>query len=136
MIRQMSLLLAGLAVLAGGPAGAQDAGPGARYQMQPVEGGVVRLDTSTGTIDFCRVEAATVTCDAAAGAADTSRLDALEARVEALEQGSRALVDRDDADYAVDQMRKLFSGFADIVKDLERDLGRDAPEETLPPDRT
>lgn len=141
MIRPMTLLLAGLATLAGSPAIAQEAAAGARYQMQAVEGGIARLDTLTGTIDFCRVEAGAVSCaaDTAAGAPDApgaSRLDALEARVEALEKNRRALVDPNDADYAIEQMKKLFSGFGDIVRDLDRDFRRPEPEDSTPPDRT
>ena len=144
MIRPMTGLLAGLAMLAGNPAIAQEGATGARYQMQAVEGGLARLDTLTGTIDFCRVEAGAVSCDAemasrapgAPDAPDASRLDALEARIEALETGRRSLVDPDDADYAIEQMKKLFSGFGDIVRDLERDFERPEPEDPTPPDRT
>lgn len=141
MIRPMTGLLAGLAMLAGNPAIAQEGATGARYQMQAVEGGLARLDTLTGTIDFCRVEASAVSCDAeiasrASDAPDASRLDALEARIEALETGRRTLVDPNDADYAIEQMKKLFSGFGDIVRDLERDFGRPEPEDPTLPDRT
>ena len=140
MIRLMSLTVAGIALL-GTAASAQDGLAAGRYQMQPVDGGIARLDTQTGAIVFCRSEAGAIACDdtprgAGSGGQETTRLDALERRVEALEARGRALVDRDDADYAVEQMKKLFSGFADIVRDLERDVTRPEPEEATPPDRT
>lgn len=139
MIRLMSLMVAGIALL-GTAASAQDEVAAGRYQMQPVDGGLARLDTQTGAIVFCRSEAGTIACDdtprGPGRGQGTSRLDALESRVEALEASRRALVDRDDADYAVEQMKKLFSGFADIVRDLERDVSRPEPDDATPPDRT
>ncbi len=33
-----------------------------RYQLQTVEGGVVRLDTATGAMDFCRTTGAELKC--------------------------------------------------------------------------
>ncbi|NDV87082.1 hypothetical protein GTW51_10250 [Aurantimonas aggregata] len=139
MIRLMSLMVAGIALL-GTAASAQDEVAAGRYQMQPVDGGLARLDTQTGAIVFCRSEAGTVACDDTPRGPgrdqEMSRLDALESRVEALEASRRALVDRDDADYAVEQMKKLFSGFADIVRDLERDVSRPEPDDATPPDRT
>lgn len=139
MIRQMSLVVAAAAVVAAAPAAAQEESPQGRYQMQPVEDGLARLDTRTGEIAFCRAEGATISCDGSRGAVGGdagSRLDALERRVEALEKRGRALVDRQDADYAVEQMKKLFRGFADIVRDLEQDVTRPQPEDATPPDRT
>ncbi|MCQ8783312.1 hypothetical protein [Mangrovibrevibacter kandeliae] len=50
------------------PAGAQEnlfadrPVPPARYQMQPVEGGIARLDTETGAITLCRPQAGIMVC--------------------------------------------------------------------------
>ncbi|MEP0509799.1 MAG: hypothetical protein ABJD38_13885, partial [Aurantimonas coralicida] len=51
------------------------------------------------------------------------------ARVEELEEGRRALIDSDDADRAVDQMQKLFRGFADIVRELDEDIRGETPSD-------
>jgi len=123
---------------------------GGRYEMQPVDGGVARLDTVTGDVEFCRVAGDAIVCtDATLGGGSgaggdgelAARLDDLEARVEELEEGRRALIDSDDADRAVDQMQKLFRGFADIVRELDEDIrgetpSDDADTETDMPGRT
>ncbi len=105
---------------------------GSRYQMQPVEGGIARLDTQTGAVDLCRVEGDAVVCKGSGVAqkgdgrrSDASRIADLEARVEALEGGKRAGDEVDAADQAIKTMRQVFRGFADIVRELERDLGSD-----------
>ena len=65
-----ALIIAAAAVLPlASPAPAQtldDAG--GRYQMAPVNGGVARLDTVTGAIDLCRVEAEGIRCGGGAPA--------------------------------------------------------------------
>jgi hypothetical protein len=40
-----------------------------RYQLQAVEGGVARLDTETGALDFCRTSAEGLSCTPALVAA-------------------------------------------------------------------
>ena len=68
---------------------------GGRYEMQPVDGGVARLDTVTGDVEFCRVAGDAIVCtdatlgggSGASGDGDlAARLDDLEARVEQLEE--------------------------------------------------
>lgn len=100
---------------------------GGRYQMQPVEGGVARLDTQTGAVDLCRIEGDALVCKGSSQGrrGDASRIADLEARVAALEGGKSPVDDVDAADQAIKTMRQVFRGFADIVRDLERDLGSD-----------
>ncbi|HDZ74102.1 MAG TPA: hypothetical protein ENH55_15365 [Aurantimonas coralicida] len=135
-----ALLAAGL--LAVVPASAQsilDTTDG-RYQMQPVEGGIARLDTQTGAVDLCRVDGDAMVCTGSSDAqrGDAGRIADLEARVAALEGGKPAVDDVDAADQAIKTMRQVFRGFADIVRELERDLGSapDGAKGEAEPDRT
>lgn len=50
-------LLAASVFLAGGAEAA-----GGRYQMTPIEGGFMRLDTETGAVSVCKSQAGKVTC--------------------------------------------------------------------------
>ncbi|MCP3053562.1 hypothetical protein [Aurantimonas marianensis] len=127
-----ALFVAGM--VAAVPASAQsilDSG-GGRYQMQPVEGGIARLDTQTGAVELCRIEGEALVCKGSSDGQqrDADRIADLEARVEALEGGKRVLKGADEtADQAIKTMRQVFRGFADIVRELERDLGSD-PDKT------
>lgn len=61
-----SALLAAAGLCLATPAFAETGG--GRYQLQAVEGGVVRLDTATGQMDFCRTTGAGLACELAAPA--------------------------------------------------------------------
>jgi hypothetical protein len=67
-----------------------------RYQLQTVEGGVVRLDTVTGAMDFCRTTGAELKCEAAKAApkaqasADLSELDPKKMEQQ-MDQASQAM---------------------------------------------
>ncbi|MEC5291877.1 hypothetical protein VSX64_03230 [Aurantimonas sp. C2-6-R+9] len=128
MSRIVSALLA-VGMVAAVPASAQSIldSSGGRYQMQPVEGGIARLDTQTGAVDLCRIEGDALVCKGSSEGrrGDADRIADLEARVAALEGGKSAVDDVDAADQAIKTMRQVFRGFADIVRDLERDLGSD-----------
>lgn len=52
------------ALLAATPALAEEAAPAARYSMTPIEGGALRLDTMTGAVDRCAMEAGIWSCRA------------------------------------------------------------------------
>ena len=84
--------LAAAAVVFAAPAFAESP----RYQLQTVEGGVVRLDTVTGAIDFCRTTGGELKCDAAIAApkaqanADLSQLDPKQIEQQ-LDQASKAM---------------------------------------------
>jgi len=126
MSRLVSALLAA-GMVATVPASAQSIldTTGGRYQMQPVEGGIARLDTQTGAVDLCRIEGDALVCKGSSEGrrGDADRIADLEARVAALEGGKSAVDDVDAADQAIKTMRQVFRGFADIVRELERDLG-------------
>lgn len=85
--------LAGVLLLAGAlhrPAGAQaqPAGGRAHFSMQPVEGGLMRLDTRTGAMSFCAPRAGGWSCELVPD--DREALEAeigrLQARIAALEE--------------------------------------------------
>ncbi|MEF2552056.1 hypothetical protein VQ042_11895 [Aurantimonas sp. A2-1-M11] len=131
MVRHVLTILAASAALLA-PAAAQSLldTSGGRYEMQPVEGGIARLDTVSGNVEFCRVADDAIVCTGSRvddPEADdlAGRISDLEARVEELEDGRRALLDSDGADRAVDQIQKLFRGFADIVRELDDDIRGD-----------
>lgn len=104
------------------PAGEPAAG---RYQFQPVEGGLARLDTATGEIAICRVDPVHLACDlgpaapAAGPAAAPSRPPADGA---------------DDAEFdrALGRMKRALRAFGDIARDFEDN----APPATPVPNRT
>ena len=88
-------VLAGVLALGGG-ALAQAPGPGgpaadpARFSMQPVEGGLMRLDTRTGAMSFCAQRAGGWACEAVPDdrAALEAEIGRLQARLAALEKGA------------------------------------------------
>lgn len=123
-------LLAGLLTLA--PfAGFADDAPAGRYQLQPVEGGVVRLDTATGAMTLCKTEAGKLACapaaDTPAGTPAASDIAALKARVDALERqmatGSKGADLPTDAevDRSLSIMEKFMRRFMGIAKDLDQE---------------
>ncbi|MCQ0987840.1 hypothetical protein [Jiella marina] len=120
-----------------------DSLPG-RFAIVSLEGQIARLDTATGRIEPCRVRRDEIRCGAATAAApqgENRRLRRLERRVAALERAvaelRRARPRGEDADIAIEQMQKLFKGFADIVKELDGEERRDNRRELQPnPDRT
>jgi hypothetical protein len=67
-----------------------------RFQLQTVEGGVVRLDTLTGAMDFCRTTGTELKCEAALAAptaqasADLSQLDPKKMEQQ-MDQASKAM---------------------------------------------
>ncbi|MCD2174598.1 hypothetical protein [Rhizobium sp. C4] len=124
-------LLAGLITLTPLFALADDA-PAGRYQLQPVEGGVVRLDTATGEMTLCKSDAGKLTCAAAAAtpaasAPAASDIAALKARVDALERqvasGSKGADLPTDAevDRSLSIMEKFMRRFMGIAKDLDQE---------------
>lgn len=56
----MRVIIAAIAALAAAGA-AQAAEPG-RFQLQPIEGGIARLDTQTGALDYCRTTPTGLDC--------------------------------------------------------------------------
>lgn len=135
-----------------------------RYQMQPVNGGLARLDTRTGAIVLCRTQDGRIACDGekrdpardradgeaprASGAAEqgprddrralqslADRIAELEGRIAALESERLTRDDEAAADAAIDRARKLFRGFAGIMRDFDRELRGDGAGKDAPTDR-
>ncbi|MCS0495473.1 hypothetical protein NVS89_10215 [Ancylobacter sp. MQZ15Z-1] len=65
------------------------AGEAARFSMQPVEGGLMKLDTRTGAMSFCSQRAGAWVCQAVPDdrAALEAEIGRLQARIAALEKG-------------------------------------------------
>ncbi len=105
--------------------------PAGRYQLQPVEGGVVRLDTATGEMTLCKADAGKLACAPSASATTTTSpaaadVAALKARVEALERqlattsnGSELPTDA-EVDRSLSIMEKFMRRFMGIAKDLDQ----------------
>lgn len=110
---------------------AEDA-PAGRYQLQPVAGGVVRLDTATGELMLCKTDAGTLACAPSTaanpmGATEPSDLAALKARVDALERqmasGNRGANLPTDAevDRSLSIMEKFMRRFMGLAKELDQE---------------
>lgn len=91
-------LIAGAVLLAGGAQAQPGPGIGAPpveatgFTMQPVEGGLMRLDTRTGAMSFCAARAGGWSCEAVPDdrAALEAEIGRLQARLAALEKQGRA----------------------------------------------
>lgn len=114
-----------------------------RFELRQDGDGYVRLDTESGAMSVCRQEGEQLVCrmaadDRTALEDETERLRAdierLEARVSALEKTRVAvpLPSDQDIDRTLGLMERLFRGFVDITRDLERENR----EEKLPQNRT
>ncbi|MBP1851359.1 hypothetical protein [Rhizobium halophytocola] len=130
MYRQ-ALLAASLFALLPASVGAEDLENG-RYTFQPMENGLVRLDTRTGAMSLCQDKDGALICRMAADerAAYEEQLDRLEKRVTALEtridSGGTALSSRngtlpDDAeiDRSLGIMERFMRSFFGIVREFE-----------------
>ncbi|HZG27790.1 MAG TPA: hypothetical protein VE079_04950 [Ensifer sp.] len=123
-------LLAGLLTLSPFIALANDTQT-TRYQLQPVDGGVVRLDTVTGEMMLCKPDAGKLVCTGEnqvqpADGSAVSDMAALKARVDALERQvagkSKAADLPSDAevDRSLSIMEKFMRRFMGIAKDLDQ----------------
>lgn len=91
-------LIAGAVLLAAGAQAQPGPGTGAPpveatgFTMQPVEGGLMRLDTRTGAMSFCAARAGGWSCEAVPDdrAALEAEIGRLQARLAALEKGRGA----------------------------------------------
>jgi hypothetical protein len=87
-----------------------------RYQLQPVEGGIVRLDTATGAMDFCRSTGAGLECKEAAAAPVRAAVKLDEKAMEAeLAQATKAM------DLALPMMMKSLSR---MQESMSKELGK------------
>lgn len=114
-----------------------------RFELRQTGEGYVRLDTESGAMSVCRQEGEQLVCrmaadDRAALEDETERLRAdierLDARVAALEKSRVAvpLPTDQDIDRTLGMVERLFRGFVDITRDLEREKRNEA----LPQNRT
>ena len=129
------------AVLAAPPAEAERSG---RFVMQPVEGGVLRMDSETGAMSLCVKRAAGLTCepveDKAGGQRDADRLATenreLKAEIRRLEDmlglGDKPvekpvrkfeLPSEQDVDKAMSYVERMIRKFREKLKDLEGATG-------------
>ena len=112
-----------------------------RYTLQPIEGGVLRLDTQTGAMALCVKQATGVQCDPVpdkqAAGSEIDRLMAenrqLRADVKRLEELLAAdsqskppssprleLPTEEDVDKALSYMERMLRKFRDKMKEFER----------------
>jgi hypothetical protein len=118
-------LLTGALTLAPFLAHAEDQQPG-RYQLQPVTGGVVRLDTATGELTLCRADAGKLACDPGATTGSATDLASLKARVDALERqsasaGKDAGMPSDaEVDRGLSIMEKFMRRFMGLAREMEQ----------------
>lgn len=121
------------------PAAAQDGPADNRYSMQPVDGGVVRMDNVTGEMSLCRVEDKKMVCDMATDrqSALQDRIDRLAERVDRLEgrmtdrrAETKTLPGDKDLDRAMNAFERVMRRLFRMVDDLNRDFGKDpGPEQ-------
>ncbi len=143
----MRKLVAGLAfllpVLLSGSALAEGEG---RYQMERTGEGFVRLDTVTGEVSLCREASGQIACRMAADerAAFEEELDALSRRVEALEKAQKLplwddkprLPTDEEIDRTMGIMERMMQRLMAIVKNLEGEEEKTAPQEQPLPEKT
>lgn len=119
----VALLTAGLSPR---PLLAEEAAAG-RFQLQPTEGGVVRLDTRTGAMTLCRNSNGELICRMAADerAAYEEELDRIEKRVAALEgrpaaaTGSTTAAPSDaEIDRSITIMERFMRSFMGLVDEF------------------
>ena len=127
------------------PAAAQGREAPGRYTMQPVDGGLLRLDTQTGAVSMCRPGAGgAVTCQPSLGhqglPGEVARLRGeiveLKAEIKRLEEiaglGGRGgpqlnsqppeklqLPTEQDVDQALDYVERMYKKFRDRLRNLE-----------------
>lgn len=139
-----ALVLAGATLGLPGASEAQSllAGPDpatGRYAIQPVDGGIARLDTVTGEVSFCRVEAGGMTCrpseDRAALESDDRAPADEAARLRGGKTESEKSAAAEDAEFerAIGRMRQVFRVFRDIAREFDDEPKGQADEA---PDRT
>lgn len=92
-----------------------------RYQLQPVEGGVVRLDTATGAMALCKAGAGALDCAPVAPQADvaslSARVAALEREVSALKKDGGLPSDA-EVDRSLSIMEKFMRGFMGLAREF------------------
>lgn len=115
-------LLAVVLALVAVPAAAQP-GEAARYQIVPVSGGFVRLDTASGAMTFCRDEVDKFRCEPLAAERDKAEAGAPPQNQRAGRDGATKEEDNsaEDFDRALDMMEKAMRRFMAITEENPRD---------------
>lgn len=138
-VRPAAVCVAALLVLPMSARG-EDKPGGGRYSMQPVEGGVVRMDNATGEMSLCRVEERKLVCDEAGarpGRGLEERLGRLERRVDRLE-GQMKDGSAETAPLPTDKdLDRAMNSFERVMRHLFRmvdGLNRDSREHPAPED--
>lgn len=117
-----------------------------RYQMERTAEGFVRLDTVTGEVSLCRETSGQIACRMAADerAAFEEELDALTRRVDALEKAQKSQLSDDKPRLPTDEeidrtmgiMERMMQRLMAIVKGLEGEEEKTAPQEQPLPEKT
>jgi exonuclease VII small subunit len=117
-----------------------------RYQMERTADGFVRLDTVTGEVSICKETTGQIACRMAADerTAFENELDLLTRRVEALEKAQEStlsvpkprLPTDEEIDRTMGIMERMMQRFMAIVKNLEGEEDKVAPQTEPLPDRT
>lgn len=115
-----------LVVLIPAPGFSEDAVPG-RYQLKEMDGGVVRLDTATGDLAFCKDKDGMPDCAALKDVSSKEEIDALKARITRLESqmadlkpGPAKLPSDEEVDRSLSIMQKFMRSFFGMVEEFDR----------------
>lgn len=113
---------------------------GDRYRFTPVEGGVLRLDSQSGQISYCRQRDSAWTCETVADdrAALEKEIARLQERVAGLEKqvaergpGNRLQLPTDaELEQAMSFFERMMRRFRGMVETLKREWESDAPGKT------
>ncbi|MCB2048484.1 MAG: hypothetical protein KDE32_09690 [Novosphingobium sp.] len=106
--------------------------PGARYSMAPMNGGMVRLDQETGTMDFCTTKSGQLVCRLANEEREgyENEIERLQSRVRELEaerpgEPETSLDEDRRLNEAMRHAGKALRRFFDAVKDLRADMEKE-----------
>jgi len=118
-------------LIAAAPCAAQETA--GRYAFVPVEAGALRLDTVSGAVSLCKVEAGATVCAAVPGtsaqgeaevsalAARTARLEGRIAALEARPPGA-ALADDESIDRVMVLADRMMRRFFGLVREMKHDM--------------
>ncbi|MEE2951175.1 MAG: hypothetical protein VYD57_07935 [Pseudomonadota bacterium] len=115
---------------------------GGRYEMQPVEGGIARLDTQTGSVTLCRVRGDAIRCKPADAEgpreregrearrefsrglvrdSPQTRLGRIETRLQRIEDRLSRLEQRGRGQpLPLDEMKQVLRGFSDLMREFDQ----------------
>lgn len=138
----------GAVTLASAASAQGPANPGGRFTMHPVEGGVLRLDTQSGTMSMCRDRAGQWACEALPDERQTleKEIDRLAVENKGLKDSIRKLEEvaglpdsegkpaakspsvqlptEEDVDRAMSYIQRMLKKFKDKLKEFEDTEGR------------